>query len=325
MMEEKLTQTELWLFLTQNDSSTIDFRMKATQMHKINPLPSNGPIPPTPAQIAKLRLILSTYQDGTGLLPAPHNMTLPGWKDFERAVAAAFDGQAQESKHVFDVIIMSNDSGSTYGISCKMRGELTKSTDRVNRRGHSLKGRISMELSNSAKYFWNQLKARGIDESNYRDKPEETGITLIELVKSWHNVVSIEHGGIIDLSKSFYFVLSWNRQGSYQLHQFALNLPDPRALRWYFPTRMGKNGVEEPAVRLSGDDEFGAVFEWYGDSGGQLKYYPLTQDAIWVSDIFELEPLPTSEEIEYGIIAKTRTYFPNQWEIAVNGDKLTDE
>jgi hypothetical protein len=277
---------------------------------------SDGPAFPTEAQIAKLRLILSTYQDGTGQLPAPNNMTLPGCRDFERAVAAAFDGQSQESKHIFDVLTISKDAVYTYGISCKMRGELTKSVDRVDRKGRSLKGRISMELSNSAKYFWNQLKARGINEANYRDKPQETGIALIDLVRSWHN----EKSSIINLHKSFYFVLSWDRKGSYQLHQFAFILPDPRSLHWHFPTKIGKNKAEEPAVRLAGDDDFGTIFEWYGDTGGQLKYYPLTQDAIWISDIFHLEPLPVSDELAYGIIAKARTYFPDQWKTAASGE-----
>ena len=201
-----------------------------------------------------------------------------------------------------------------------MRGELNKTVDRVNRSGLSVKGRISMELSNSAKYFWNQLKVRGINEANYRNQAAETGITLVELVKSWHNAVSIQNGSIINLNKSFYFVLSWDRKGSYQLHQFAITLPDPKTLHWHFPTKLMKNGQEEPAVRLSGNDRYGPIFEWYGDTGGQLKYYPLAQDALWVSNIFQLEPLPTSDELEYGVLAKARTYFPDQWEIALNSD-----
>ncbi len=46
-----------------------------------------------------MRLILSTYQDGTGMLKNKKNpmkvKTLPGWRDFERAVAIAFDGEAE--------------------------------------------------------------------------------------------------------------------------------------------------------------------------------------------------------------------------------------
>src|SRR5579884_1998804 len=190
MMKEDPKQIDLWNFTAQQDATFTNASMiEGKRMQRFNASSSGGPAFPTPSQIAKLRLILSTYQDGTGQLAAPNGMTLPGWRDFERAVAAAFEGQAQESKYVFDVIVPSQEVLDTYGISCKMRGELNKAVDRVNRSGLTVKGRISIELSNSAKYFWNQLKTRGINESNYRNKPEETGIALIELVKSWHDAV----------------------------------------------------------------------------------------------------------------------------------------
>ncbi len=265
---------------------------------------------PTPTQVEKLRLILSTYQDGTG---QNDGGTAPGWRDFERAVAAAFNGQAQESKHVFDVIVPTGYGASAYGISCKMRGELGNTVARQNKKGLFKKGRVSMELSNSAKYFWTQLKKRGINETVYKVKPVESGIALIELVKSWHNDVSLEKGSIIDLSKSFYLVLQWDKSGLYQLFQYSIHLPDPKELKWHFPPKTGKNGEEESSLRLAGEDSFGSLFEWYGDTGGQLKYYPLTEDALWKSDKFRLEPLPTLESLEYGIIAKAKTYFPRQW------------
>lgn len=104
------------------------------------------PDPLTHQDVEKVRLILSTYQDGTGMLAAPNGLTLPGWRDFERAIAATLDGTAQESKYVFDVIVTKSDC--TFGISCKMRRELNKAIDRGDRAG-----RITMELSNSAKKF----------------------------------------------------------------------------------------------------------------------------------------------------------------------------
>ncbi len=56
----------------------------------------------------------------------------------------------------------------------------------------------------------------------------------------------------------------------------------------------------------------GKLFEWYGGSGGQLKYYPLTGWAIWKSEPFMLEPLKLRDE-EAGIAAKAAAYFPTQW------------
>jgi hypothetical protein len=55
----------------------------------------------------------------------------------------------------------------------------------------------------------------------------------------------------------------------------------------------------------------GSLFEWYGESGGQLKYYPFSKDAIWSSERFKLEPL--NKNIEYGILAKVASYLPKQW------------
>jgi len=95
--------------------------------------------PPTEREVERLRLILSTYQDGTGMLQVENSMTLPGWRDFERAVALAFNGEAQESKAIFDVLLSREDRPDVkYGLSCKMRRELNK-IERT--------GRVSLELS----------------------------------------------------------------------------------------------------------------------------------------------------------------------------------
>lgn len=232
------------------------------------------------------------------MLPLKGGMTLPGRRDFERAVALAFGGVAQESKAIFDVLLPMADAPHTkYGLSCKMRGELNK-LQRT--------GRVSIELSNSAKKFWGHLGTKKIDQSNYGERPAAVGASLIELVESWHQAVSLGQGGSVNLAKSSYLVLSWNSAGNYQLHQFPLTLPNPADLRWHFPA--GKGG--RPGGRLAADDGSGVLFEWYGESGGQLKYYPPAAVATWASGVFQLEPLG---EIEYGIIKKAEAYFPRKW------------
>jgi hypothetical protein len=92
-------------------------------------------------------------------------------------------------------------------------------------------------------------------------------------------------------------------------------MPDPRHLNWHFPVnRRGETGR-----RIAGDEESGTLFEWYGESGGQLKYYPLAANAIWVSKVFQLEPLG---DIEYGILSKAASYFPEKWAVA---SRTTDD
>lgn len=254
---------------------------------------------PTFIEIEKLRLILSTYQDGSGQLSGKKGLTLPGWRDFERSVALVFAGQPMENKFIFDVIIPKQTQDSYIGISCKMRRTLddTKRT-----------GRVTLELSNSSGAFWKKLNTQGIHQQNYKKMPLEVARVLLAQEHEWHHRESLERGGIIDLSGSFYLALSWNKQGEYQLFIFALALPDPEDIAWDFPVVKQKQEVKT-GRRLRGQDRKGAIFEWYGESGGQLKYYPMVETALWKSEIFHLEPLPDDWETKHGILAKTRDYF----------------
>ena len=56
-------------------------------------------------QVEEIRLLMSTYQDGTGQLRVKDGSTLPNWRDFERSVATTFNGYAFENKGFLDVII----------------------------------------------------------------------------------------------------------------------------------------------------------------------------------------------------------------------------
>ena len=265
--------------------------------------------PPDIHEVERFRLIFSTYQDGTGMLASDDGRTLPGWRDFERSIALAFDGIASESKDIFDVRLADSDrDGVYYGISCKMRGELL----RVDRHG-----RVTIELSNSARRFWDHLVTKGIDQTNYKQHATDVGYALVELVSKWHHDSSVEESGNVDLLKSCYLALSWSKDGWYQLHQFPLTLPDPSQLGWEFP--MYKRNEElYVGNHLNGNDALGRVFEWYGESGGQLKYYPLVADSTWESDRFRLEPLPA--DLEHGVLRKVENYFPRQWAAALQAE-----
>jgi hypothetical protein len=165
----------------------------------------------TSNEVERLRLVLSTYQDGSGMLAVKNSpLTLPGWRDFERSVAAITGGRAQESKAIFDVLIPDSDNvGVYYGIACKMRRTL-RDTDRT--------GRVTIEVSNAAGEFWRRINEKGIDQRDYRQYPAEVGAALTEVVESWHTGVNLENMGIVTLSGSCYLVLSWDLTGRYQLH-----------------------------------------------------------------------------------------------------------
>lgn len=243
-------------------------------------------------ELERFRLILSTYQDGTGMLK-DGDRTLPGWRDFERSVAIAFGGKALESKWIYDVLLPAQSlSGGQYGISCKMRGML---------RTVEKQKRVTIEVSNATGEFWDAIKAVGLTQENYHTDPQLAGKMVIQVVEQWHQKVSRANGGMIDTDKSFYLVLQWERESRrYQLFQFPVDLPDPHELSWQVDGR-----------RLIGRDPQGVLFVWYGLSGGQLKYYPLTSNALWQSPIFGLEPLPN--DLGDAVKQKAATYFPLLW------------
>lgn len=258
--------------------------------------------PPNETELAKFRLLLSTFQDGTGMQAVSDGTTLPGWRDFERATALTFGGIPSENKDIMDVRL--NDptrEGVFFGISCKMRREL--------RRAKRI-GRVTIELSNAARAFWDRLGDDGITPENYRNHAHQVGSSIVNLVRGWHLRASVESGGDIDLSRSCYLTLMWDASGEYQLFQFRMHLPDPTRLRWYYP-EVTRDGVSKLGNHIRGDDDSGTVLEWYGQSGGQLKYYPVVGDALWESHIFNLEPLP--QNTPHGLIAKAQTYYAHLW------------
>lgn len=138
---------------------------------------------PTKKEFERFRLILSTYQDGSGQQAAEDEKTLPGWRDFERSVALAFGGISQESKFIFDVLIADPKRKDVYfGISCKMRRTLndTKRT-----------GRVTLELSNSSGTFWERLGQQDINQQNYKSKPFEVAQALLTQEREWHESVGL--------------------------------------------------------------------------------------------------------------------------------------
>lgn len=245
--------------------------------------------------VERVRLMLSTYQDGFGMQLLKDGTSLPGWRDFERVTAIALEGVSQENKGIFDVYVPTDQADRYYGISCKMRNML---------RAVQQKRYVSIELSNSSGQFWEEVKMAGLTESTFADAPATVGNALLARVKKWHSAAGANAGGAILLDRSFYLVLSWDeRLGDYQLHQFALELPEAASLTWSAPTRK----------RIIGCRGTHTVFEWYHGSGGQLKYYPAVHDAIWESRVFKLEPLPYSTNLKKALLDKVVSYYPGLW------------
>ncbi len=252
--------------------------------------------------VEKIRLLMSTYQDGTGQLLITGGNTLPNWRDFERSVATAFKGQAFENKGFLDVKIDGQeiDELGKIGISCKMREALAV---------FDSKETITLELSNANEKFWTELRKNKIENIRFiRLVPEKAGKLIVDLYESWKHEAATKVG--VDIEKSFYLTCLYNlKKGNYQLFALPFLLPDPATLEW--TVREYKDGNENQGTLIAKKNKK-LIIEWYCISGGQLKYYPTKEDLIWQSECFGLEPLANMES-GYGLIQKAKTYFPSKW------------
>ena len=233
---------------------------------------------PSAKELERIILALSTYRDGSGQVVAA-GRSQPGWRDFERATASALGGSAPENKGVFDVVVAVNGGPLPYGLSLKTSAY---------RRGFVL-----MELHNSLAKSWNYLRARGIDPNS---SPQLAGVALIDQVREWH--LEVDHE--IDVSRSSYLVLTHDRVWrKFQLSWYNLDLhtPAPELMRWEYTGR-----------RIFATFDGHQYWEWYGESGGQLKYYPKLEDALWVSEPFELAEPPYEETP----LDKAKRYWPDR-------------
>ena len=233
-------------------------------------------------EFEQLRLMLSIFRDGTGQVVLSSGETMPGFRDYERTIAALLDARAPEDKGIFDVHVES-DTG-TFGISCKMA--------KIQPPGNNC---TFMELSNSAAKFEAELNRLNIDWTTH---PQQAGEAVVNLVTSWHLEVQEEFA----LNSSRYVVLSHDAKWEkFELICLPLDLrnTDPLyAITWKLEGR-SLNGYIKDGERTH------RLWQFYRYSGGQLKYFPLKSWAIWSTPLFHLE---TPQKVS--LKSRAKDYFP---------------
>lgn len=236
-------------------------------------------------ELEQLRLTLSSFRDGSGQnVRKKTGESMPGFRDYERSLAAVVGGKTTENKGIFDILVPTGDQA--FGISCKMTSR------------RPVKDQCSfMELSNSAAKFRNHWLSLQI---NWISEPMLAGPALIEFVSAWHAAVAD-----VDIAHSKYSVLAHDsRWNEFQILCFPLNLKiaEPKGdIEWV---------VEGKALSgyIDADGRRHRLWHSYPNSGGQLKYYPLISWAEWVTPPFTLEVPPIVSPLE-----KPRKYFKALW------------
>jgi hypothetical protein len=210
--------------------------------------------------------------------------------------------------------------GVDYGFSVKCKERPQAVTDPVD-------GRAYMELANSPAKFWEQLKAAGITESDYtaRRHAQKMGQIVLQTVQSWHHSAATEYSAAtsrsVDLGRSAYLTLSYTKRNGGGV------MPGPRKYRWHafdltFPAGIAFSFSSARCLRGMDPLRPGeAIFDWYGLSGGQLKYYPLVATARYSSPEFTLEHVPGVRTLS----EKIARYWPDKWLAAKGAIGLTVE
>jgi hypothetical protein len=217
---------------------------------------------------------------------------MPDYLAFERATAFICGGKTTENKGIFDVLVTSETSGDLpFGISCKMA--VTQPQNRS----------WFMEMSNSAKKFHDAFAAASVV---WTERPDLAGQVLVDVVESWHEDVR----ATVDVARSKYLILihdtAWK---GFQIACLDLNLrrADPAlGVQWEAEGRGGIKSSIAGYINIDGKPH--RLWQFYANSGGQLKYYPPIDWADWVSPVFELE-LPSVR----GLRDKVDEHWPGMW------------
>lgn len=247
--------------------------------------------PLTPVELTRLRLILSTFRDGSGQRVKAGFM--PNFLSFERSCARVIGGSTNENKGVFDVEVPGDGQSKPWGVSCKMA--VTQPVKN---------GCWFMELSNSAKYLHDALGRAGIQD--WRADAQSVGPVLVNTVVSWHEQAREKY----DVDSSKYLLLThdakWRR---FRVACFRLDIltrTPPNEVIW--ETSGSRENISSVVGYVEFDNSRHRLWSWYANSGGQLKFYPPLGWEEWSSDEFELLSPPIKD-----LKDRVDEYWPSEW------------
>ena len=264
---------------------------------------------PTDKETKHIRALLSTFRDGSGNQSESDGTTRASWREIERCIAEVVLGPASEDKHIFDVIAPDNlNPDIFYGFSIK-----SKQLSRKNFLKLPTVGRVYMEVANSPAKFWDDIGlSHGHTEREFSRMlhPAQMGDTVLASVRKWHlegkqKFEAARPGKILDLENSRYLCVSYSNESDanerlYQIHAFALDYKP--GIAWSYKSDRCLTGKDPDYLTES-------LFDWYGSSGGQLKYYPRATDALYSSQVFKMLIPPR----KLTLTDKAKVYFPDEF------------
>ncbi|CAE6837241.1 hypothetical protein [Paraburkholderia aspalathi] len=242
---------------------------------------------PTAAELMLLKKFLASYRDGSGNLREDDGSTRAEFRQIERCFAELLHGRTTENKAFYDFVVQSNEGGgiAVRGASIKTKEHaklLAYTTQQATMRSH-------MELSNSNAKDWELCAARGLTHDMFRDLQHaaDFGQAILDRQRierqasetAYLNTIAGHNKEFVQQDCVYISLLyspMTNGERTYQVSSFHAALPPPAT--WTIEGR-----------RLIGKDENDqVVYEWYGLSGAQFKYYPKIADRLHGTELFTL-------------------------------------
>lgn len=250
--------------------------------------------PFTPVETEQMRLLLSTFRDGSGQRLKKIGF-MPDFLSFERVTASVLGGETNEDKGIFDVAVPGRAGRMQWGVSCKMA------------KTQPVKNRCwFMELSNSAAFLTDALDRDGI---HWQTNPEAAGPILLATVNSWH----VRVRGDYDVDASKYLLLTHDlRWRNFEMASFEIDILARVAasdIKWVVEGKKASEGKPSSvAGYIHADHGPHRLWQWFANSGGQLKFYPPIGWEEWRTGEFKLAEPPVHD-----LRDKVDAYWPGAW------------
>lgn len=253
---------------------------------------------PDAAELTLLKKFIGSYRDGSGSNREKNGTSRADSRQIERCLAELLHGTTTESKHFYDFVVESNESG---GIA--VRGASVKSKEIKNLRDYKTAAnrtsmRAHLEISNSSAKDWAMCREDGLSEDDFRSglKANEFGKVILkrqtaERLSSEKSYILERNDGkrsFVAKDSAFISVLYspvLKEKRGWLVSAFPVLLSEPA--KWEF---RGK-------ALVGRDTDGGVLYEWYALSGSQFKYYPKMSARANGTDFFEDIPSPAVESL----------------------------
>lgn len=261
--------------------------------------------PPNDAELLMLSRYLATFRDGSGAEREKDGSTRAGSRQIERCFAELLHGTTTEDKSFYDFVIESNESGGIAVRGASVKSKAKELTAKSLEMGKAV--RAHLEISNSTSKDWALCEKNGLFHRDFGNNEHAGTFGRLMLERQVADreqaeaYVAAQGKGVkrtFITKESIFISVMYTKpkartgERHWMVSVFPIKLPQPA--QWGF--RAPKSADRGSRALVGYDVDGGTLYEWYGLSGGQFKYFPKLTSRLWGTGLFTL-PRPVVESL----------------------------